>query len=58
MLELKDRRILVLGLGDTGWSMTRWLNRRGAVVTVADTRSDPPRAADLAILANLVILYP
>jgi UDP-N-acetylmuramoylalanine--D-glutamate ligase len=47
MLELKDRRILVLGLGDTGWSMTRWLNRRGAVVTVADTRSDPPRAADL-----------
>ena len=37
----------MLGLGDSGWSMARWLKHHGAVVTVADTRVDPPRAADL-----------
>ena len=34
----------MLGLGDTGWSMTRWLAGRGARVRVADTRDDPPHA--------------
>ena len=37
-------RILVLGLGDTGWSMTRWLAARGARLRVADTRTDAPHA--------------
>jgi UDP-N-acetylmuramoylalanine--D-glutamate ligase len=48
MLELKGRKVLVLGLGDTGWSMTRWLVRQGASVRVADTRMAPPHAASLA----------
>ncbi len=39
---------MVLGLGDTGLSMTRWLARQGADVRVADTRADPPHAARLA----------
>ena len=39
---------MVLGLGDTGLSMTRWLSRHGARVTVADTRDDPPHVALLA----------
>ncbi len=39
---------MVLGLGDTGLSMTRWLARQGAVVSVADTRAAPPFAAQLA----------
>jgi UDP-N-acetylmuramoylalanine--D-glutamate ligase len=43
-MDWKDRKVLVLGLGDTGLSMTRWLHRRGARVTVADTRSRPPHA--------------
>ncbi len=38
----------MLGLGDTGLSMTRWLARRGAVVSVADTRAAPPGARQLA----------
>ena len=38
----------MLGLGDTGLSMTRWLARQGAVVSVADTRASPPCAAQLA----------
>ena len=44
----KGKRFLVLGLGDTGLSMTRWLARQGAVVSVADTRAAPPFAAQLA----------
>jgi len=48
-LELKGMQALVLGLGDTGLSMARWLARRGAVVRVADTRETPPRADDLAL---------
>jgi UDP-N-acetylmuramoylalanine--D-glutamate ligase len=47
-LELNGKQALVLGLGDTGLSMARWLARRGATVRVADTREAPPRAADLA----------
>ena len=39
--------MLVLGLGDTGLSMAKWLARRGAAVTVADTRAAPPRLAEL-----------
>lgn len=37
----------MLGLGDTGLSMARWLARLGAKVQVADTRSDPPHAETL-----------
>ncbi len=48
MLELNGRKVLVLGLGDTGLSMARWLSARGARVTVADTRAQPPHAALLA----------
>jgi UDP-N-acetylmuramoylalanine--D-glutamate ligase len=48
MLELKGRKVVVLGLGDTGLSMTRWLSRHGADVRVADSRSEPPHAATLA----------
>ena len=40
--------MLVLGLGDTGWSMTRWLVRQGAEVQVADSRAAPPHARALA----------
>lgn len=45
---LKGKKVLVLGLGDTGLSMTRWLARQGADVTVADTRAAPPYARQLA----------
>ena len=48
MLELKGSKVLVLGLGDTGISMARWLKRHGAIVSVADTRADPPHAGELS----------
>ncbi len=46
-MNLAGRKVLVLGLGDTGLSMAKWLARRGALVRVADTRAAPPRLADL-----------
>lgn len=48
MIDLKNRKVLVLGLGDTGLSLTRWLARHGAAVQVADSRHDPPHADTLA----------
>jgi UDP-N-acetylmuramoylalanine--D-glutamate ligase len=48
MAEFNGKRVLVLGLGDTGLSMTRWLARHGARVSVADTRAEPPHARALA----------
>ncbi len=47
-VALAGRRLLVLGLGDTGLSVARYAERRGALVRVADTRSAPPRRVDLA----------
>jgi UDP-N-acetylmuramoylalanine--D-glutamate ligase len=43
-LELHDKQVLVLGLGDTGLSALRWLHRQGARLSVADTREIPPGA--------------
>lgn len=42
MLQLKDKKVLVLGLGDTGLSALRWLKRQGALLSVADSRQLPP----------------
>ncbi|HZW72299.1 MAG TPA: Mur ligase family protein, partial [Caldimonas sp.] len=46
-MKLRNRRVVVLGLGITGLSSARWAARHGARVAVADTRSEPPRAAQL-----------
>lgn len=46
-LNLEHKNVLVVGLGDTGLSMARWLAARGAVVAVADSRDHPPHAARL-----------
>jgi UDP-N-acetylmuramoylalanine--D-glutamate ligase len=55
MHDWKDRKVLVLGLGDTGLSMTRWLTAHGARVTVADTRSNPPHANAVRDLAKVTV---
>ena len=47
-MELNGRKVVVLGLGDTGLSMARWLARRRAHVRVADSRAAPPHAQTLA----------
>jgi len=43
---LRGKRVLVLGLGDTGVSVARWVAHEGGAVRVADTRAAPPRQAD------------
>lgn len=56
-LQLANKDILVLGLGDTGLSCARWLAARGARVSVADSRAAPPHAARLAEILPDVILH-
>jgi len=41
-----DKNVLVLGLGETGLSMLRWLSAQGARLRVADSRSEPPGLAE------------
>jgi len=41
-MELKGSRVLVVGLGESGLSMAKWLSRHGARVRVADSRPNPP----------------
>ncbi len=41
------RRVLVLGLGDSGLAMAAWVMRYGAQVTVWDSRAQPPQLARL-----------
>jgi UDP-N-acetylmuramoylalanine--D-glutamate ligase len=47
-MALKGRRVLVLGLGDTGLSVARWVEARGGTVRAADTRAAPPRKKDFS----------
>lgn len=56
-LELHDKQVLVLGLGDTGLSALRWLHRQGARLSVADTRETPPGIASLQAELPMVELY-
>ena len=44
---LDGKRVLVLGLGDTGLSVVNWVKREGGEVRIADTRPSPPRKKDL-----------
>ncbi|MGZ5081068.1 MAG: UDP-N-acetylmuramoyl-L-alanine--D-glutamate ligase, partial [Usitatibacter sp.] len=45
--EWKGRKVLVLGLGDTGLSCVRWLSGRGARIRAADTRAAPPALGEV-----------
>jgi UDP-N-acetylmuramoylalanine--D-glutamate ligase len=46
-LSLNNKRVLVLGLGDTGLSAMRWLLKQGAQVAMADSRFNPPGIDEL-----------
>jgi len=47
MKQHKDKSVLVLGLGETGLSMVRWLSAQSAHLRVADSRSAPPGLAEV-----------
>jgi UDP-N-acetylmuramoylalanine--D-glutamate ligase len=43
-VDFSGKKVLVLGLGESGLSMARWLTRKGARIAVADSRASPPNA--------------
>ncbi len=47
MNELRNQSVLVIGLGETGLSLARWLTAQGAQVCAADSRATPPGADTL-----------
>jgi len=50
MLELKGRKVLVVGLGKSGRAAALFLHRKGAQVTVSDARSAEALAKDIPAL--------
>jgi len=45
--QLAGQSVLVLGLGETGLSLARYLREQGAHLRLADSRIDPPGVATL-----------
>lgn len=50
-MKLKGKKVLILGMGETGISMAKWLTRQNARIRVADSRLTPP---NLNILQDLL----
>jgi UDP-N-acetylmuramoylalanine--D-glutamate ligase len=55
--ELKEKRILIVGLGKTGSSLAKFLHAQGAVVTVTDHKSKPELSTQLEQMGDLPIKY-
>ncbi len=56
-MSLNNKRVLVLGLGETGLSALRWLFAQGANVAVADTRKNPPGAGAVKAEMPTVLVH-
>ncbi|WP_291988643.1 UDP-N-acetylmuramoyl-L-alanine--D-glutamate ligase [Candidatus Accumulibacter sp. ACC007] len=56
-MELYGKLTLVIGLGESGLAMARWLARQGARVRVADSRSAPPQADALRARVPEAVLF-
>lgn len=50
-MKLAGKHVLVIGLGETGLAMAKWLTRQDALVRVADSRAQPPNADALRLAA-------
>ncbi len=50
-MNLYGKTILVLGMGETGLSMAKWLSRIGSKIRVADNRTAPP---NLSVLEQVI----
>jgi UDP-N-acetylmuramoylalanine--D-glutamate ligase len=55
-MELKNKRVLVVGLGKSGMAAALFLRDRGARVTVSDTRSAAALAKDIPALLDAGIM--
>ncbi|MES2580955.1 MAG: UDP-N-acetylmuramoyl-L-alanine--D-glutamate ligase [Pseudomonadota bacterium] len=56
-ITLKDKKVLVLGLGDTGLSALHWLDRQGAILSAADSRVNPPSVDDVIKRMPQVLIH-
>src|SRR5580704_19240301 len=56
MMDLKNKRVLVVGLGKSGLSAAMFLRGQGARVTVSDTRSAVALAAEIPTLLEAGIM--
>ena len=57
-VSLRGKKVLVLGLGDTGMSVSRWVESEGGTVRGADTRRTGPFQPSLLDGADLVAISP
>lgn len=55
--ELKDKKILVVGLARTGVSLAHFLAKHGAVVTVSDHKSKAELANYLELMEDIKVTY-
>src|ERR1700747_3871005 len=51
-VELKDKRVLVVGLGKSGVASALFLKERGARVTVSDTKSPDQLRDEIPVLLD------
>ncbi len=56
-MNLQDKIVLVLGMGETGLSMVKWLSCQGAKVRVADSRMEPPGWKEVVEAFPLLQVY-
>lgn len=56
-ITLKDKKVLVLGLGDTGLSALHWLDSQGAILSAADSRTNPPSVEDVMKRMPQVVIH-
>jgi UDP-N-acetylmuramoylalanine--D-glutamate ligase len=56
MMELKNKKVLVVGLGKSGLAAALFLRRRGAQVTVSDVRSAEALAKEIPALIEAGIM--
>ena len=56
MMDLKNKRVLVVGLGKSGLSAAMFLREQGARVTVSDTRSAVALAKEIPALLEAGIM--
>src|SRR5688572_25664789 len=57
LFELKDKRILVVGLAKTGVSLAHFLAKNGAKVTVSDHKSRAELSSHLELMEDIEVTY-
>ena len=57
-MDYRDKRVIVLGYGRTGKAVEKYLEKRGAIVSVHDDHTLFPRSAELCASADFAVISP